>query len=281
MKRSEADSLNNDPFGGGNRVFGARVPFHGVAEGAGGGFEDSLAPVMDAPAAKNVDVQREGGMIHNPLPKIFAEIVGGQSRLENEVWTAAEIKRNAGKGLVHRIETAPHAANPPAFPQRLSQCLPQNDAGILDKVMVVHLGVAPRGQVDVKKPVLRKQSKHVGVKTRWIVDLRNTRPVKVETKPNRRLRRFPFNHRAPRHYYLLKSAVRNVALTVSIQNQPIIEQTAKIMKREVSPGRKTWSQMNITLIFPDNLGAFSAAPKTQALRGVPSLARFDAPQRGG
>jgi hypothetical protein len=196
-------SLNDDALRGGNRVFSAGVPFHSVAESAGGSFENGLAPVMDAPAAENINVQRESGMIHKALPKILAEIVGRQPRLKNEAGTAAEIKRNTGKRLVHRIETAPRTANPPSFPQRLSQRLPENDAGILNKMMVIHLGVAPRAEFNVKKPVFRKQRKHVGIKTRRIVNLRHARPVKIETQPNRRLCRLPFNHRAPRHFRLL------------------------------------------------------------------------------
>jgi hypothetical protein len=205
-KLEEPTALNNNSLSRRNRVFGAEIPFHSVAESAGNSLENSFASMMDAPSAQNVDVQREGGMIHKALPKILAEIIRRQPRLKNEIWPPAEIKRDTGKSLVHRIEAAPHAANPPALPQCLSQRLPKNDTGILNKMVVIHLNIAPRAKLNVKKPVFRKQSEHMPVKTCRIVNPRNTRPVKIETKPNRRLRRLPFNHRAPRHRYPLKAS---------------------------------------------------------------------------
>jgi hypothetical protein len=199
-------SLNDDFLRGRNRVFGAGIPLHRIAKGAGNSLENGLAPVMSAPSAQNINVQRESGVIYKALPKILAEIIGRQPRLKNEVWPAAEIKRNAGQSLVHRIKATPRTANPPAFPQCLSQRLPKNDARILNKMMVIHLNITSRAELNVKKPVFRKQSEHVSIKTRRMVNPRHTRPVEVEPQPNRRLSRLPFNHRAPRHHYLLKSA---------------------------------------------------------------------------
>src|SRR5690606_31614697 len=130
----------------GTGQLGALAP-HRHAQGAREGLEAGLDLVMVV-VALDLEVEVERGGIAYRAEEVFdqfgwhlAHALAPEAAIEHEVGPAAEIERGAGQGLVHR-EGEAVARDAALVAQRLAQCLPQRDAGILDGVVLVDVQVA-------------------------------------------------------------------------------------------------------------------------------------------
>ena len=134
------------------------------------------------------------------------DLLGGDVEVIAQHPPAGEVNGGEDQGLVHRQEHGAVAGHAPLVPQGLGEGVPQADANVLHRVVVVHAGVAlaPDGQVE--PPVPGEQGQHVVQKAAASVDLAAPGPVQVQGELDVRLRR-------PAGYFSL--AHHSASLTIS------------------------------------------------------------------
>ena len=83
-----------------------------------------------------------------------ADLRRGEIHLPHQIRPSAEVQRGAHQGVVHRQQAGAIAADSALVSQRLHQRLAERNAGILDRVVVVDMGVALGldGEVDQRMP---------------------------------------------------------------------------------------------------------------------------------
>src|SRR6266853_2966621 len=74
---------------------------------------------------------------------------------------AAEVDGRSRKGFVHRHQEVSRAQNAALGAERFLDCLSENDARIFDRVVLVHVEVAARGELQIHRAVARYERQHV------------------------------------------------------------------------------------------------------------------------
>ena len=74
---------------------------------------------------------------------------------------AGEVHGSEDQGLVHGQDTAAVPGDPPLVPQGLPEGVPQADADVLHRVVVVHIGVPPAPGCKVEPAVAGEEGEHV------------------------------------------------------------------------------------------------------------------------
>ena len=123
-----------------------------------------------APSTK-LEMQRDRRRMDERAPELFSEL-----RLEGRVaqWpgllqvdvvmkigAAGEVERDLDESFVERHRDRREAADAHLRAQRLAERLAEDDAGVLDRVVCVHLEVAPGLHVQIHAPVPAELRQHV------------------------------------------------------------------------------------------------------------------------
>src|SRR5579883_2134500 len=75
--------------------------------------------------------------------------------------SASQIYRRHRQRLVHGLNEIAGAVDAPPLAQRLRKQIAQHNAGIFDRVVLVHIEIPPRAQLEIECAVLGKQLQHV------------------------------------------------------------------------------------------------------------------------
>ena len=89
--------------------------------------------------------------------------IGGQvfRCLIMEVGSAAQIDRNSNESFIHWQEGPAVTSDPGFITERLSETFAENDAGIFDAVMIVHLQISADIDLEIEQAVLAEESEHM------------------------------------------------------------------------------------------------------------------------
>src|SRR6266704_2853230 len=177
---------------GGRHVRDARVRARGLAQGARRGLEDGLDTVVRVLAAQQVQVQRQSGVRRERPEELGGErgIVVPQPldrrwlRVVSEVGPAADVHDDPGEGVVQRHRRLAVTADSAPLAQGLGQRLAQHDPHVLHGVVLVHVEVAPRGDLEVEERVARQRLEHVVEEADARLDLRPAGAVETHPHPH-------------------------------------------------------------------------------------------------
>src|SRR5438093_309368 len=177
---------------GGRHVRDARVRARGLAQGARRGLENGLDTVVRVLAAQQVQVQRQsrvrreraeelggerGIVVPQPLGRRWLRVVG-------DVGPAADVHDDPGEGIVQRHRRLAVTADAAPLAQRLGQRLAQHDPHVLHGVVLVHVEVAPRGDLEVEERVARQRLEHVVEEADARLDLRPAGAIETHPHPH-------------------------------------------------------------------------------------------------
>ena len=140
-----------------------------LIERAGQGFKYPLRHVVRIPAGQDVHMQVHPAMHRHGAKKFLDELKGEISSdrldvlrgIKRQIRAPAEIHDDPDQRLVHRDVGKPVAPDPGLVRKRFHQRLPERDAGVLDRVVEIHLDVAAGIEIEIKNPVPREQRQHV------------------------------------------------------------------------------------------------------------------------
>ena len=120
-------------------------------------------------------------------------------RVERQIRAAAQIERAQNQRLVHRKDPAAVADDPLLVTDGLRYRLAENDADVLDRVVVVDLKIAVAFYGQVEQAVPGESVQHVVEEPYARVDLRDSAPVQIQLDLDARLRGVSLNFRYPCH----------------------------------------------------------------------------------
>ena len=134
----------------------------GLEERPAESFENRLAHVVIVLARHFVDVDRKPAMNCEPGKEFAhsfrshaADSIALEFDIEVALAPAADVHRYKYQRLVHRRMVAGVPHNRIAFEQRLTERLAENDAHILDCVVVIHTKIAVRAKPKIQVPMER------------------------------------------------------------------------------------------------------------------------------
>src|SRR5438093_129763 len=167
----------------------ARVHPRGVGERAADGLEHRLRDVVEIVAVVHDHVQGELGVdskgAEELLQEVEVEVRHATSRhrdAEDEERAPRQVHGRRDERLVHRDETGAVAHDALLVAERQTERLPEHDADVLDRMVLVHLDVALCLDGEVHEAVLRPGLEHVAEKWDRRLDLRGAGAVDVELK---------------------------------------------------------------------------------------------------
>src|SRR5438034_7912863 len=167
----------------------ARVHPRGVGERAADGLEHRLRDVVEIVAVVHDHVQGELGVdgkgAEELLQEVEVEVRHARSRhrhAEDEERAPRQVHGRRDERLVHRDETGAVAHDALLVAERQTERLPEHDADVLDRMVLVHLDVALCLDGEVHEAVLRPGLEHVAEKWDRRLDLRGAGAVDVELK---------------------------------------------------------------------------------------------------
>ena len=79
----------------------------------------------------------------------------------NQRGASAQIHGDYGERLIHRLHEIPGAVDAFAIAQSLREQLSEHDAGVFDRVMLIHVEVAFGVELEIEPAVLREKLQHV------------------------------------------------------------------------------------------------------------------------
>lgn len=121
------------------------------------------------PDKDDVEIADKGLASRNPVGK---------------VGTPPKIHDKAAEALVHWKQEKAVSSNAGLVPKSRFQGLPEDDANILDRVVVIHREVSLSLELELKKPVTGEKLKHVVKKRNTRGYVRLSRPVQAQRKLN-------------------------------------------------------------------------------------------------
>src|SRR6266496_1697932 len=113
-----------------------------------------LCPTREA--FKEIEYQFGLQIAHHPSLYLGIDHSGG---------TPGKIHSRQTQRLIHRHQEISGAQNSFLVAQRLSECLPQDDANIFHRVMLVDIEIANRFELQIKSAMMREQLQHMIEKT--------------------------------------------------------------------------------------------------------------------
>ncbi len=139
-----------------------------VAHGLAQALEGGLDLVVIAPAERQTDDHVRPEMDGERLEKILEEVgierpaeAPPEVRLELEIGTPAEVDGHDGQRLVHRIDEKPGAVDPRPVAEGEAEDPAEDQAAVLDEVVLVDPGVAAGGEAQVEQAVPGEGLEHV------------------------------------------------------------------------------------------------------------------------
>jgi hypothetical protein len=123
----------------------------------------------------------------------LANALGAESAVEDKVTATAKIHRYQGQSFVHGHNGVAHAGDAPAVAQRLGQGPAQNNADILNGVVLVNVQVACSPHLQIKASVPGQGMQHMIQKADAGIDLCLAGAVQIEDYFYISFARFAFN----------------------------------------------------------------------------------------
>lgn len=165
----------------------AGVDLDGVSQGSGGGFEDRFRDVVTVVAVVQDDVQVHQGVRRDRLPEDFHELrvelpdfLRREFEVVDEPVTAAQIEGGCDECVFHRQRHRTVADDSGFVPERLTNRLSQDDAGVFDGVMGIHIQIPVAMDRQIKQAMLGEQCQHVIEEPDAGLDLRLPGAVEVQ-----------------------------------------------------------------------------------------------------
>lgn len=176
----------DEVFAGGDAL-DAGVVLFGVVEGFGEAFEDGFVGVVDIFAVELGDVEVHAGLGGEGAPEFFEELEvevfdvgGGVVDLVDEEGAAAEVEGDAGEGFVHGEEAVAVAADAFAVAEGFVEGFAEDDADILDGVVVIDVEIAGGVDGEIEEGVFGEEFEHVVEEADAGVDVGGAGAVEVE-----------------------------------------------------------------------------------------------------
>ena len=214
----------SDGLGGPSQEFGYSTPLvlgtswmrgsrlHGGAKGAGGRLEDAFGDVMAVAAIRDEDVYVAQDVDGKGVPEVgdqlaveLADLGRGKFGFEDKIGPPAEIDRATGQGLVHRQRKVAVAANAGPIAQGLPHGLPQADADVLDRVMLIDVQVALGLDHEIKGRMFGQKGEHVVEEADARGDLPAAAAVEIDIEPDIGFRRLTLDGGRARHDQVLQT----------------------------------------------------------------------------
>src|SRR5262249_15391855 len=145
------------------RVLGARY-----AQRAGESLEHRFNLMMAGPPVPYSDMNVGARPDREPFKEILNELgleVADSRRadleIDNRPRPAAEVNRGNSERFIHRHDEVPRAIDAPSTAERFGNGLPEGDAEVFDRVVLVDVEIAVGVDCQVEDAVPRHQLEHV------------------------------------------------------------------------------------------------------------------------
>ncbi len=119
-------------------------------------------------AVQHLGVQIRAGVIRKTGEEIFeqfglqiADVNHIDLLIVDQRRTAAEIHRDNRQRFIHRLDEITGAIDAAAVAERLGEEIAEDDAGIFDRVVLIHIEIALRVQFEIESAVLAEKLEHV------------------------------------------------------------------------------------------------------------------------
>lgn len=172
---------------GGQAVRHPRVDLNRHAQSAGDGFKRGLGDVVRVESMHQIDVQGDATMGRKRLKEFAhkfgverADFVGREINVPNQKWPRRQVQRGGHLGVIHRQSKVAVAANALFVTDRFDQSLTNGDARVLDRVVIVNVGVALGADRHVNQRVTRQLIEHVVKKADAGLVVVDTGPVEID-----------------------------------------------------------------------------------------------------
>src|SRR6056297_1368060 len=156
------------PLGRRDRVRRPRIGLERLAQGARDRLERGLGDVVAVEPRQRLDMEGDTAMRGERLKEFAyqlavegADLVGGQIHAPREIGPPRQVERRTHQRVVHRQQARPVAADSALVAERLRERLPECDAYVLDRVVVVDVAVAVAAHGQVQQRVARELVEHV------------------------------------------------------------------------------------------------------------------------
>ncbi len=141
--------LSERALGRGHAAALARIDLERDAQRPRQPLEAALGDMVGVVAVERLDMQRDAGIHREGLEELAhqlgveaADLLRLELRAEDQEGPAGDVDRDARQRLVHRQMHVGVTADALLVAERLLQRLAERDAGILDRMVVVDMGVA-------------------------------------------------------------------------------------------------------------------------------------------
>ena len=155
-------------FGGWQCIAEARIDGRSDIEGPREALKNGFGYVVRLFAIFEVDVQIAASVVGKSLEKLFnqtdAEVAHHGIFVINmvdESLAIGEIDRDPCERFIHGKKEKSIAADPAFFAECFFECLPKNDAGVFDRVVIINFDIARRFQLQIEESVAGKEREHV------------------------------------------------------------------------------------------------------------------------
>jgi hypothetical protein len=172
----------------------------GHIQGAGQSFEESLGPMVVVSASQKPGVQVQPAFVGYALKKVgdergthLTDTLGAESAVEDKIAAPAKIHSYQGQSFVQRHNGVAHTGNALPVTQRLSQRPAQNNADILDGVVLINVQVACGLHLQIKASVPGQGVQHMIQKADAGGNFRPAGAIQIESHLYIRFARFAFN----------------------------------------------------------------------------------------
>src|ERR1700682_691451 len=128
-----------------------------------------------------------------------ADVFRREFPFADQMRPSAEVDACGRKRLVHRHQTISRAQNAALGAERLPDRLAENDACVLDRVVLIHVEVSTRGKFQIHRAVARYEGQHVIEERNSCRDFRAAAAIKIQAHEDVGFRcsaaQFRFSHR--------------------------------------------------------------------------------------
>lgn len=135
-------------------------------------FKDCFTDMVAVATIPQVDVKVARQIARGGLPEVVDEFgvevsnfLGGEIDIEHPESSSAEIDCGIDQRFFHRKNKKTVPANALLIPQGFPKNLPQTNANVFNRVMLVDVQITLSLNLEIEFPVLRKKIEHVVEKT--------------------------------------------------------------------------------------------------------------------
>lgn len=155
-------------LGAGRFTAEARVYRDCRAQGPGGGLEAAFGDVVVVLAIDVLDMQAHAAIAREGMEELLeefgihlADLVTAEVHLPDKIGALAEVDGGAGQRLVHRDIGMAEARDAGKIAEGFCDGLADDDAGVLDRVVEVDMGITLAAYFQVDQRVARQAVQHV------------------------------------------------------------------------------------------------------------------------